>query len=135
MNIRRVAQLILYDDKHRILLQDREGYKSGMKWGFFGGKIEEGETPKQALVRELREELELTLNPKSYTFLGTFTSNIADLKIEHHVFLYSFKHGTKLRQHEGAGRKWFTPKEAFELKNFSDGDKAIITSFVNELGL
>ena len=43
MNIRRVAQIVLYDDKHRILLQDREGYKKGMKWGCFGGKIEEGD--------------------------------------------------------------------------------------------
>jgi 8-oxo-dGTP diphosphatase len=42
----------------RILIcQRREDQPHALKWEFPGGKVETGETPEQALVRELREEL------------------------------------------------------------------------------
>lgn len=53
----RVAAAVILD-KGRIYATQRGygDYKDG--WEFPGGKIEEGETPQQALVREIREELE-----------------------------------------------------------------------------
>lgn len=51
-----VAALI--EDKDRFLICQRPAHKTrGLLWEFVGGKIEPGETPEAALIRECREEL------------------------------------------------------------------------------
>ncbi len=53
-----VAAAILLDDQHRLLLNQRPPHKSWAGyWEFPGGKLEAGESPEQALMRELQEEL------------------------------------------------------------------------------
>lgn len=53
-----VSAVALVDQDNRVLLQQRpEGKQLAGLWEFPGGKVEPGETPEQALVRELNEEL------------------------------------------------------------------------------
>lgn len=54
----------------KVLLARRAAHKSqaGL-WEFPGGKIEDGETPQHALVRELKEELGLTVTPGPEIFV------------------------------------------------------------------
>jgi 8-oxo-dGTP diphosphatase len=69
-----VVAAALFDDQGRILLAQRpEGKALAGLWEFPGGKLEPGETPEAALVRELQEELTLKVNETSLTPL-TFAS-------------------------------------------------------------
>ena len=57
-----VVAAALIDGQGRVLVQQRPPGKSlGGLWEFPGGKIEPGETPEAALVRELAEELGITV--------------------------------------------------------------------------
>jgi 8-oxo-dGTP diphosphatase len=59
-----VAAALLIDAQNRVLLAQRPAGKSmaGL-WEFPGGKVEAGELPEEALVRELREELGIETSP------------------------------------------------------------------------
>ena len=58
-----VAALIWKGD--RFLACQRPAHKArGLLWEFVGGKVEPGETPQMALIRECREELDITVEPK-----------------------------------------------------------------------
>lgn len=53
-----IAAVAMVDDDGRVLIARRpEGKPMAGLWEFPGGKLEEGETPEAALVREMKEEL------------------------------------------------------------------------------
>ena len=61
-----VAAAALYDPSGRVLICQRPEHKPlGGLWEFPGGKVEPGEPPELALVRELKEELDLTVAPEA----------------------------------------------------------------------
>lgn len=59
-----VVAAALIDSQGRVLLAQRPAHKAlGGLWEFPGGKVEPGETPEAALVRELKEELDVIVEP------------------------------------------------------------------------
>jgi 8-oxo-dGTP diphosphatase len=63
-----VVAAALVDPDRRILLQRRApGRAMAGLWEFPGGKVEEGERPEDALVRELEEELGIAVDPAALT--------------------------------------------------------------------
>ena len=57
-----VAAIALVDEDNRVLLQKRpQGKAMAGLWEFPGGKVEDGETPEQALIREMHEELAIDI--------------------------------------------------------------------------
>lgn len=73
-NVLWVVAGALVDSEKRVLLTQRpEGKNLAGFWEYPGGKIEPGETPEEALCRELKEELELKIRPQDL-FPLTFAS-------------------------------------------------------------
>ena len=58
-----VVAIALINDKGEILLAQRPAHKSlPGSWEFPGGKVEKDESPEQALVREIKEELDIDIS-------------------------------------------------------------------------
>lgn len=90
--IKVVAAIIKNEDK---ILATKRGYGEFINmWEFPGGKIESGETKKQAIVREIKEELNIEINvdkfaldieyqyPNFYLFMSCFMCSIKEGSIE-----------------------------------------------------
>jgi len=58
-----VAAAVVWDGPRLLMTQRAAGGALGLLWEFPGGKIETGESPEQAIVREVREELGVTATP------------------------------------------------------------------------
>ena len=70
-----VVAAALTDAAGRILLQKRrKGAEHGELWEFPGGKLESGEHPRSALVREIAEELAVMVNESGLVPLGFATT-------------------------------------------------------------
>ncbi|GAC43746.1 NUDIX hydrolase [Paenibacillus popilliae] len=67
MTILRCACLVQVKDNQLLLVRVRDNEH----WYLPGGKIEAGEHPKEALMREVMEELGISLHPESVTYLCT----------------------------------------------------------------
>lgn len=114
-----LASLALYDREGRILLQHRDPHakNSPDHWGFFGGHMEEGETPEVAMRRELMEELEYAPRTPLFLHEERFIDRTYEPPAERSIFVFiePFDETQKLVQHEGQGMGWFAPAETRDL--------------------
>lgn len=103
-----VAALIWEKDKFMIC--QRPAHKArGLLWEFVGGKVEPGETPAQALVRECREELGVTISVGDVC-LET-VHEYPDLNV-HLTLFYAALTGSEPQKLEHADIRWITLEES-----------------------
>ena len=101
-----VAAIIVKDDEIFITQRGYGDYKD--MWEFPGGKIELGEALENALIREIKEELSVTI--KVGKWIGTIEHDYPTFHLVMHTFLCSITSGElELKEHEAA--RWITIKE------------------------
>ena len=102
-----VAALIW--DKDKFMICQRPANKArGLLWEFVGGKVESGETKEQALIRECREELAVTLTVGD-VFMDVI-HEYPDLTVHLTLFNATITEGEpQMLEHNDI--KWITPSE------------------------
>lgn len=79
-----VVAAVIYDENNNFLIAKRKGGEFDGMWEFPGGKIEKGETHKQALIRELKEEL--SIDVKIENFIKTIEYSYDTFYLIMHVY-------------------------------------------------
>ncbi len=116
-----VAALIWRENRFLVCRRPRSKARGGL-WEFVGGKIEPGESGREALIRECREELAITVSPGEVFMELTHT--YPDLVV--HLTLYNAtlcEGEPRLLEHEAMA--WITPAETV-LYDFCPADETIL---------
>ncbi|MBE6724841.1 MAG: NUDIX domain-containing protein [Ruminococcaceae bacterium] len=110
-SVTQVVAALIWDGPRFLACQRPASKKRGLLWEFAGGKVEPGETKEEALVRECREELDITVAVDE-VFM-TVVHEYADMTVELTLFSARIREGEpKLLEH--AALAWITADEAGE---------------------
>lgn len=120
--IKVAAAIIIHDNQIFATQRGYGEFKDG--WEFPGGKIEEGETPQEALAREIKEELDTEIEVKD--FLETVEYDYPEFHLSMDCFFCTIKSGELvLKEHEAA--KWLTT-ETLDSVDWLPADQALVQS-------
>ncbi len=108
-----VVAAAIYNDEDELFISQRtDGDFKGL-WEFPGGKIEEGETHQQALIREIKEELELNIE------VGEFVNTVNYDYPTFHLIMHTYKCkivSGHLVQNVHSDTKWIKRSEIKNIK-------------------
>ena len=112
-----VAGVILLQDRI-ILAQRKKGDHLEGLWEFPGGKIEGGETPEEALIREIEEELGIRVKPEKVLF--SLTHSYPEKKVKLHFVLARTEENPKAIECQNVA---LVPPEEVEKYSLAPADK------------
>lgn len=122
----------LVDGDGRVLVAERpQGKSMAGLWEFPGGKIEAGETPEVALIRELKEELAIDVTAACLAPLS-FASHAYD---DFHLLMPLYvcrKWDGQIHPREGQQVKWVRPRALFDMP-MPEADKPLIAALRDAL--
>lgn len=113
----------------RFMICQRPAHKArGLLWEFVGGKVEKGETKEEALIRECREELDVTVAVDD-VFMDV-VHEYPDLTVHLTLFNSRIAEGTpKMLEHNDI--KWILPQEIGNF-DFCPADEEILKKIIKE---
>ena len=104
----------------------------GSRWEFPGGKVDEGETPEQAIVREFREEMNVSVIPGKLLASVKFTNKHGPVELLAYLIDIPSTEGLALTEHTEID--WATLDE-LEALPFVDSDRLLIPFLRNMVTL
>ena len=117
-----VAAALIWDGDRFLACQRPANKARGLLWEFVGGKVEPGETREQALIRECREELAVTVRVGG--IFMEVTHEYPDLTVHLTLFHAAIADGTpQMLEHNDL--RWVTIQEMDELA-FCPADEVIL---------
>lgn len=123
-----VAGIIHLDDRILICQRHHSSKRFPLKWEFPGGKVEAGESPRNAIIRELKEELGIDVSSvsemESYTFAYPGENDFCL-----HFFEVE-KYSNTIQNLQFENMAWLLP-ESIETYDLLDGDKPFIKNFLS----
>lgn len=125
-----VVAAVIQNEEGKILIAQRNLKKSqGGLWEFPGGKIEPNETKEEAIIREIKEEMDIDIEAKK--FIGQKVFNYPDKDINLiAIECKQIKGDIKLNEHEDI--KWVNKNELRNF-NFAPADKFIINAILENI--
>ena len=124
--VTQVAAALIWQDGKFMICQRPAEKSRGLLWEFVGGKAEKGETLEQTLIRECREELDITVAVGD-VFMDVI-HQYPDITVHLTVFNASIAEGEpKLLEHNDM--KWITPSE-IPCYDFCPADKNILDKII-----
>lgn len=123
INSQRTVLLVLRDNKQSI--------PSPNCWDIPGGHVDHGETPLECIIREMEEEIELTLDPET---IQLFDAREMPDRIEYTYWKHEDLTIDEIILHEGQYLKWFTLQEIENMdeSKIAFGFKAVLLDFFNQ---
>ena len=114
-NITLVVACALVDRDGRVLVAERPHGKfmAGL-WEFPGGKVESGETPEAALIRELKEELSIDVTAACLAPLSFASHAYEDFHLLMPLYVCR-KWDGQMGPREGQKTQWLRPRDLFDL--------------------
>ena len=122
---RDVALLLMVNKQGRLLMQHRtdDAPRYPDYWSLFGGGVEEGETPEDALKREIIEELHYIVNNPALIFKTEYEHD--EFFGARYVFFERYDDNQRIILGEGQGFAWMTIPEITSLKISSNTLKTL----------
>ena len=125
-----VVAALIWDNGHFLICQRPAHKARGLLWEFVGGKVEPGETKQQALVRECKEELNVTVAVGD-VFMDV-VHTYPDLQVHLTLFHATIAEGTpELLEHNALN--WITPAQIPEY-DFCPADVEILERIIRKYG-
>ncbi|MBQ8498058.1 MAG: (deoxy)nucleoside triphosphate pyrophosphohydrolase [Clostridia bacterium] len=117
-----VVAALIWDEKKFMICQRPSHKARGLLWEFVGGKVEQGETKEQALIRECQEELNILISVGD-VFMDVI-HEYPDLTVHLTVFHAAIAEGIPQKL-EHNDIRWITPDQIFKY-DFCPADEEIL---------
>jgi 8-oxo-dGTP diphosphatase len=127
----KVSCALIIDQNKILVVQRNTGSDHPLKWEFPGGKLNQGESPEECVIREIREELEIKIEILKPLISVYYDYGIKQIELI--PFLCRINQG-EIILNEHHDFKWVSPG-SLEKVDFAEADRKLIQVRINQVEL